>query len=92
MSPKARGQPLGETVPEAVSSGRARDIVGKAAGVSGRTVEKAAQVKRDGVPELVRRPVPPPIQHLIPPETQARRIDLERIKNPPPRMDQNGGG
>ena len=52
VSDKAREGAGKETVPAPVSQGQARDIVGKAAGISGKMVEKAAQVKRDGIPEL----------------------------------------
>ncbi len=42
-----------EDVPEC-SQGEARDIVGKAAGVSGRTIADAAKVKREAAPELLK--------------------------------------
>lgn len=47
------GTALPETLPEALK-GDARDIAGKAVGVSGRTVGKAQQVIDHGVPELAR--------------------------------------
>jgi N6-adenosine-specific RNA methylase IME4 len=47
----APGRTLKETFPEAL--GQSRDLAGKAVGVSGRLIDFAEKVKRDGVPDLV---------------------------------------
>jgi ParB family chromosome partitioning protein len=42
-----------ENFPQPIDAGRARDQAGQAVGVSGKSIDQARHVRRDGVPELV---------------------------------------
>src|SRR5580704_11757509 len=76
-----RAKSVVANLPEPISAGRARDEVGKAFGVSGRSVDYATKVINTAIPDVVkvsRRPVPTKSDANVPGSGAAGRAECMR--------------